>query len=522
MKKNSDMKKKHVIPFCLICFITYIFTSCDKDHFNFENLNSVDITGEWGIPLVKAQYSIEEILSQMNNEEYISQTEDGSLLFTYKIEKNEIIKAADFLSFDDIAIDETFYFSNTSLPGITVILPFNQELKFDTEQIMIQNAEIKSGLMTIDIENNIDQEYSIEITCPNIHNSLGQNFHILVTSLNTNSYHQTFDISDYSVAPEDSNGLVLNGEIYFVASSVSPIETYSVNSGVSISDFSVKSVYGKLAEYSININESVDFNLFSENYGGDLTIYNPTLKLYTKNSFIVNGLCQVDTAEFSGSGGISSLLATTPVIINIPISPLSYHEDEIEEISDIHINSTYDKFKFKGKATINPNGFDAGTIYIDENSTISLKLIVEIPFEFKVNEAFFRDTLDFTMDSIQDIDFIENATIRLAFTNTLPINLFTQVYFYDSVNNHIADSLLTGEQLLYGSFTGNPVTSNPMYIDISKEKFEKIMTTDKIILRFKINTGNNQVVFNASQYVKANMGLKIKYNTAGINLTDIQ
>ena len=515
------MKKKHLISLFLICFIAYSFVSCDKDNFNFENLNSVDVTGEWGIPLVKAQYSVEEILNQMNNEEYISQAADGSLLFTYKIEKNEIIKASDFLSFDDIAINETFHFNNPSVPGLTVSLPFSQELKFSNEQVTVQNAEIKSGLMTIDIENNIDQEYSIEITCSNIHNSLGQDFHILVTSLNTNSYHQTFDISDYSVAPEDSNGLILSGEIYFVTSSVSPVETYSVNSGVSISDFSVKSVYGKLAEYSININESVDFNLFSENYGGDLTIYNPTLKLYTKNSFIVNGSCQVDTAEFSGSGETSSLLATTPVIINIPISPLSYHEDEIEGISDIHINSTYDKFKFKGKATINPRGFDAGTIYIDENSTISLKLVVEIPFEFKVSEAFFRDTVDFAMDSIQNIDFIENATIRLAFTNTLPINLFAQVYFYDSVNNHIADSLLAREQLLYGSFTGNPVTSNPIYVDISKEKFEKILTTDKIILRFKVNTGNNQVVFNASQYVKAIIGLKIKYNTSGINLSDI-
>ncbi len=521
MKKNSAMKKTALLFIGLLSFIALSLVSCDKDNFNFDKLNSVEATGEWGIPLVNAQYSVEEILNQLNNEQYISTAEDGSILFSYKVEKNQIIKAADFLSFDDISLQRDFHFPNTSLPGTTVRLPFSQELQFESEQVLIQNAQIKSGILTIDVTNNIDQEYSLEITCPNIHNSLGQDFHIVVTSLNVNTYHQVFDISDYSVTPEDSNGLAIDGEIYFVTGSVSPIETYTVHSEISISDFSIKSLYGKLAEYSIDFSESVDFNLFSDNYGGDITIYNPKLKLYTLNSFLVTGRCQLDTAEFSGGGESSSLLATSPVMINIPISPLSFQEDEIEGISDIHIKTTYDKFKFSGKATINPTGFDAGTIYIDENSTISLKLLVEIPLEINIHDAFFRDTIDFKLDSIENIDIVESATIRLAFTNTLPINVNAQVLFYDSASNRVADSLLADEHLLYGSFNGYPATANPIYIEITKEKFEKILTTDKIILRLRINTGNNQVHLNASQYVKAAVGIKVKYNSSGINLSDL-
>lgn len=475
-----------------------------------------------GIPLLNAKYTIGELVHQFDSSGYMVIGSDGSLSFTYTYEKEKIIKASDFLKVDDQVFSNPYFINPNRIAHSTSIEHHNAPISFDNEFLKIVSANIKTGQIEINVTNNMEQDYYCILTTPNIKTAAGTN---LSLTFAPNQLHHTLDLANYSIIPGENNTGEFDVEVGVINNGVTPTtDHYDLNVTITITNFTIRSVYAKVAPYSIAFNESFDFDLSSDQYGGDLTIYNPKLFISTKNSFMIDGNIQIDTAAFSGEGLYSSIITNPPVNVIIPISPQTYQTDEVNAFSSITVNTNYNKVHVSGAAVLNPDGFDAGVIRIDEFSDISLKIRAEIPIDIKINNIFYTDTIEFNLtELIKDIptgniDFLDTIALRSTFESTLPINVYAQAYFLDTTSHTIIDSLFASPKLLYASFNNFPTPSVPQMIQISGSRIENIKACDKIIFRFSLDTENREVAFKASQYLKATLGLKAVFDYNQISI----
>lgn len=495
-----------------------ILGGCTKfdELFNFNNLDGLEGTSSWGIPIVNAKYTIGDLILQFDSSGFMQVAPDGSISLSYTFEKEQIIKASDFLKVDNQVFSTPYTINPNMISNSTSIENHQFPISFDNEFMKILSANIKTGTIVINITNNMEQQYYCKLTTPNIKTSSGENFSITFSPLLLN---HSIDLANYTIIPGESNTGEFNVEVGVINNGITPTtDHYDLNVTMTLNNFTIRSVYAKIAPYEIPFNESFDFDISSEDYGADITIYKPKLFISTKNSFLINGNIQIDTAAFSGDNLYSSIITNAPANINIPISPQNYQTNQVNAFGSINVNTNYNKVNVSGVAILNPNGFDAGVIRIDENSEISLKIKAEIPLDLKITNTFYADTIPFDLNELlkdipmADLTFIDTLAFRATFESTLPLNVYAQVLFLDTNTNTIVDSLFTNTKILYGSFNNSPVPSLPQMIHISGDRIENIKSCEKILLRFAIDTDNREVIFNAKQYLKAALGLKAVFN----------
>lgn len=519
------MKKQITIYLigAVVCFFS--FTGCTKfdDLFNFENISGVEGTSSWGAPIINATYTIDDIIQRFDSTGYIQVAQDGSLSFIYMVEKDKIIRSADFLKLDNKSFNSNFLINANTMSNSVSIEHHTAPIDFENAFLRILSANIKTGLLQINITNEMEQSYYCKLTTPNIKTATGQDFSITFSPSQTS---HTIDLSNYSLMPGDNNTGIFDVEVGVNNNGTPPAQAhYNLNVNISLTNISIKSVYAQFSSYPIPFNEIIDFDLSSTNYGGDLTIYNPKIYISTKNSFMMKGAIDIDTAAFSGDGVYSSIITNPPVTINVPISPNSYTTEQVDAFSSINLNTDYNKISISGVAILNPDGFDAGVIRIDENSEISLKLKAEIPLDLKITTLYYKDTLDFDLTQIlkdipiADFQFIDTLALRAYFESTIPVNAYGQVYFIDTTSQEIVDSLFSNTKIIYGSFSGYPSPTPAQMFYLTGDRIELIKNCNKVIFRFKLDTENKEVVLNKKHYLKAAIGLKavLNYNNLTLN-----
>lgn len=519
------MKKQILIYLAsaMICF--FCFTSCTKfdDLFNFENIDGIEGTSSWGAPIINAQYSIGDIIQRFDSTGFIHVANDGSLSFVYTLEKEKIIKAIDFLTVDDKVFNNSFIVNANAISNSVSIEHHTAPISFENELLRIHSATVKTGTIQISVTNDISQDYYCILSTPNIRTASGTNFSI---TFSPSQLNHTITLDNYTLFPGEDNTGIFDVEVGVHNDGTPPTNPQNnLTVNITISNVVIQSVYAQIAPYSISFNETIDFDLSSTNYGGDVTIYNPKLSISTRNSFMVNGEIDIDTAAFVGDGIYSSIITNAPVNISIPVSPITYQTEQINAFTNINLNTNYNKITLSGDAVLNPEGFDAGVIRVDENSEISLKLKAEIPLHLKISNLFYQDTLDFSLNDIledipmSDFQFIDTLALRAYFESTLPVNAFAQVYFMDSTTQTVVDSLFHNTRLIYGSFSGSPTPTPAQMFHITGDRIDLIKNCNKIIFRFKMDTENREVILRSNQFLKVALGLKavLNYNNITLN-----
>ncbi|MDD4847212.1 MAG: hypothetical protein PHR53_00365 [Bacteroidales bacterium] len=515
------MKKQIAILMGLIMILCVIhFLSCKKDRLNFKDLNSIEADGVWSLPLINTQYPISEVLSQFDREGYISTADDGTLKYVYELTQDNVVRASDLLKFDDVdQVDET-ELDNPSpgIVGASVTLEYNQQLSFASELVEVNSATVKTGLLDVQIAHDIDvDEYDVVISTTNIKTEDGVFFSKTLHSNQGLVIIFSINLENCTITLEPNNTIAFQYQFHFLSNG-DETPMFHVNTEIHLSNFSLKDASAKVAAYSMPLSVETPFNLFSTNFGGDITIFNPRLVLYTRNSFNVEGLLRVDVAEFTGDNCASSLLEIVPTLVNIPISPNEYIKDQIEEIEKIHFESLYNRFVASGMATLNPNGFSQGVISVYDTSTISVKVAAELPFQLKIDNAYYRDTTSFTLSDIKEVDHIEALDFRVALTNGIPLDVDAQIIAYDSITNTVVDSMFTEAEFLDGAYDGIPVERDPIFVHITNERIQNFLKANKLIMRFKIATEGHEVTFTSENFLGAVVGVSVTYSGADIEL----
>jgi len=518
------MKKSKIILVIGLLVTWFSFWGCTKfdEVLNFDHLNGIEGTSSWGVPVINAKYSIGDLLLKMDSSEFVRVETDGSLTLFYTFDKEKIIQASDFLTIGGQNFSGSYNLNPNHIPNSISVEQNSAPISFENDMLEIYSASLKSGSLQITVSHTITQDFLCTISTPNIKTSTGSNFTLTFTP---GELSRTIDLANYTFIPDANNSATFNIESRIINNGTPPTASqYLLNVAIQISEITFKSLYAKLNSYQIPFDESFDFDISSEQYGGDITVYHPKLTISALNSFMVKGRVDLDTAAFTGENMYASIISTSPVNINLPVSPTYYSDQIVNGFSNITLNTDYKKLKIKGNAVLNPDGFDAGVIRIDENSEISVKLRAEVPVDIKISNLYYRDTIPFNLTEIiekiptGDFQFIDTLALRTYFESTLPLNAGAQIYFVDTTNNTITDSLFTRTNILFGSFSGTPVPSPTQMYFITDDRLERIKKCGKLIFKVNLNTDNREVVFNVHQYLKASLGLKAVFNYQDITI----
>lgn len=501
--------------FSLFLLLFFLWNGCKKD-FDFDRLDNAEATGEWGIPLVNATYSIEDILSQLNENDYITQSPDGNIFLSYFFEENNLVTDSMILSFSNVSRNYEWQRNIYTPDGGSFSKDTIFLLKIPDDNMIVRSGVIMHGYLHLNTSKNIS---SVIVSCPSIKDASGNIF----TKEFSDNGQEKIDLRGYRIDFNyvDTNTLIFN--VVFEIEGQGGFHDYYVNINVSTDNLRLKEATGKIKAYNHSFIDHINIGQLTnnDNYGGSFTLYNPHIALHIKNSFnYLGGNVSVDGLYLAGHGSsISEVLANYPILIQI--SPGMDDELNLESISSVFFSSEFNQLNFKGEVTINPLGYDAGEVSIKENSSLDVKLNMALPFDMNVDDLFYHDIVNFSMDSVSMYDLIENITFQCILKNGLPISLNAQVYFYNSMQMRIIDSLFTPQLTLTGAYQEGIFTETTKAIEVDQKRVNRILAADKIIFRFRVNTDGKRVVIDAKNSVQVKLSMKLKYDTQNFPLSNL-
>lgn len=501
---NLTMKRKHILLLLFACLMTTY--SCHDKLFDFD-IQHIEADGDWGIPLFNGSFSVGELLDRLDSVRYLQVGEDGTLLFRVDEEIKNVVSLKDMLHIGDQTFDKTSAFKVPHLPdfGISGATRFS----LNTQDFFLKRVEFKTG--TLSLYFNIEESfpYSAELSSENILDGQGNP---IVLHLSDLQQQQIIDLSN-CIMETDAAGFVSFSASVLVGNSI-PLDTIHYSCHVETRNITIKNVVGMFRAIPFALDESAPIDIPQDLIQLDqVGVNNIHVRLFSRNNLCaINGI--LDELSFVRANGTIAPLLPAHIPFNSPLSS-EYILAAETHIPSVSFTSDVDSLRLKCHLTLNPNGFSAGDISINENTALDLKINAEIPTNISIDNAIFKDTMDNALHHLADtLDFvtIESLLLRIAFTNALPVDLIPYIAFYNSETGEVYVPDLNGLQI-HGSYDGQPVVQQAYLVEIRKENIATISAADKMILKFTANTQGHGVTVNSSQFIKANIGARIKYSS---------
>lgn len=518
----NSLKKSFYFLFSVLLLS---MTACDDNFLDFSRLESADVSGCWGIPVADVQYSIEDMLNKMEENDYLFVDADDVINLKYVMELEKLVTADQYLTFAGADIHGSTLVPLPELPDISDIPGFdisdildtlpaitfshNFTFSLENEYVVLKGAAIDSAILNIDLAFNLPVSGSVTISTSEILRPDNTPF-VWTFSVNDDTGTQTLDLSGCSIYTPNTDEIAfdLSAEVSLLDYNFQP--NLSIDIDLSLSEISLRELEGYLAAFSLPFEQSVDFDLNLNGLGGSIEVFEPQLILSSQNSFGIEGLCNMQVAALTGANHPAASFIPAATTITIPASN-AFFEQEVNLNSSIHIYPDYNKIELSGEAIINPQGFESGMIHIDKNSSISLKAEVIIPFKVDFNHFSFVDTLNMNWNALPNIDELQDITLRIAFENGLPFDLSGQLYFCDE-NYQIVDSAFSTPELLSACYWETPTICKPVFVTVSDmEELNRLIACPYMIFGAKVDS-DSQVSVQTSQTLRARISAKTNLN----------
>ena len=288
------MKNKSLL-IVLACFVM-AFVSCKKDHYNMDHLQGVDAEGEVLLPIGSASFTLMKLMQQFNMEGLITYLENGNLSYGFHYEDFGVVKGQELLRFKDLEYTERFSIENPFpfvLPqSFDTMFHFDQTLVFESDNIHVMEAEMKSGHFDFNMNSNIGLMQRIVLRSSDIKDAEG---HDLMLDFDFNSSDIQFDLDGLRFTTDTANTLDLSYDVYVrVQGLLEPELFFEVD--VQGSDLAIKEMSGYVDTYESRSRIDTTFNLFPGNVSGALEVHGARMRIIERNTFDLEARLDVDTA----------------------------------------------------------------------------------------------------------------------------------------------------------------------------------------------------------------------------------
>jgi hypothetical protein len=471
------MSRKPILLPMILLFFTASFISCVPDEFtkdyNFDLLWEPSYNG----PLAHGDFTLKDILEQMLDttelEQDIEIDEDSTNLY--------YVAYSDFVT--TVSADTWFKISNQYFPEVFFYrplidipaavlgnpgdtIPTTKTKYFDftyKHHERLDSIRLKQCMLNTDVWSSLHHSGYLVIHSDKVilDGEYYRDTIIISDATGTFENHTMRSIDGATIYLNnqeslDTSFLEFNFDLYIIhsGSDIKAGEEVLVN--MSFIDIKFKAAYGYLGNYDTLLadNDTLDFELFDYKFSGNVYFGDPRFNFYVDNS--IGTPLGIDIFDFSGQNktgqsteivfepGTNPFIAQGPDLSQIgeTVSTLLTINNTNSNIDEI-TNTNLSQIVFSLMALTGIEGPENRNHFIFDNSTADINYEVILPMDLRAEDFELEDTVDFDLSDIpEEGDEIEIDTfqIRLATTNTMPVEIYIQVVFVDSAYN-VIDSL---------------------------------------------------------------------------------
>ena len=492
-----------VMKFCKIILpvllAATLLASCKKDHYNVGHLQGVNAEGEVLLPLSSGSYTLQDLMQRFQIDSLIDWGASGDMTYNYYYEHFGAVSGEDLLRFKDWNYVEHFAIENPYQSGLP------QPVTFEADHIHVLAATLKSGRLEFNLESNVSQLGEVVVSSSDVKDAEGNDLYYVY---HPGSGENGLYLSGMKYATDEPNVLNINYEFHVMLGQLT-VPEIEIDAHVAATDLAFSEMTGYVDTYASDSRIDTVFSLFPDNISGSIEVEDALITLRERNSFSMAAQLAIDTALVWGESiAPYSIFSPLPLTIDLPFQP-SFTEVFCQPVSgwvDMHLGHALSSSVF----TVNPDGTD-DLITVYDTCSIDVRVDVTIPFSFNVNGMRYIDTVNMKLDEIEMPELVEKLTLEIEFQSTLPFELGGKFMLYDSETEHVTDILLDETSLIEASYDGQAMTSD-VIIEITDERVQNALQSDRIILCFDLDTDAHDVSLNAQQGLKFFSKAKVKYN----------
>lgn len=482
----SRFKKINPVKAIAVLLVAFLFTQCMHDEFQFDKLiTEVEVEAGFFSPLAYGSLTISDLTNDLDSTEGLQTYPDGLLYFSFTDSLLSYI-SEDILTVPDQDFFQYFIEADFSFPPLwdTTTLDRIESFPFSfSNDEQIDSIYLDAGTMTFTINSDFQHTGIIVITCPNIRlDGVPFSRTILIDNPDgTFSTNQQYPLDGYVVELVDSIGsmfLPVDFHVELYREGMNPVNIGDqIEIIATITNLDFEAVFGYIGNYELlSSTDSLELPVFENNFfEGTLEFENPQLNLIVQNSFGVP--VEASISRFTGfnSDGDSIPLnldaSANPILFEFP--SLAEYGQTKETIWSINgTNSSISDFLeflpssiyYNIAASSNPATADSSYNYVSDASRIDVNLELILPIWFNTNSLALMDTMELDMGDIgENSELIKQVNILLEVANGLPVDIEFQLYFTDSLYNHV-DTLFGPAQqpiVLAGQLDENDIVQYP-------------------------------------------------------------
>lgn len=553
MNKSFDQLIRSIL---IIGAFAFLFNSCVKKDFDFNNLADQQLTPEIAIPLVNSSFTIKDILVETDKNGNISI--DPATNFCTLIYKGNLfsVKGTDLINLMSQNFSSTYNLTSpdvtsvNALPvGSTYTIAYSNANNYTTSNgVKIDELTFKTGFLALTVNSLLKQKAVLLITIPNATKNsipLTQTVSVGASSGSVISSLVTIDLTGYKFdmtkGGTTTNVFDVNYSIVLTktASNSNAGESFSISQALSNQSFSL--IKGDIGQQSLSANiDTVAISIFKNVVpgGGDFRINYALVNFNIENSYGVP--IRINNLVLSPYGVGQTFPSNTvplpspgynPLDINAPTvvgnSAFTYPPQiggpTATTLNSI-INAKPKNFIYNVQTLSNPNGVPASGSrnFVTDQSQFKVDMELNMPLYGGAWDFLFVDTMTFDLGE-NNLDNVNTLTLRNFVNNGFPFDVAMNIDFVDSayvVKQTLNPNATYSDVIPSANInvsTGKVTSANQKTTDFTfnKTQLDNLKNVKYIILRAKGNTTNNgttDVKIYSDYKLDVKMGIKGEFN----------
>ena len=513
----------------LFIYTLFLLVSCVKD---LETIRTDNINSEWGVPLVKSKLTLADFLNDTSGAIHVNP--DGLISLIYEsddlvsVEAKERTKIPDQLDTDSVWFD----LPEHPAPPLPIVLEdtlyFTITFDLEEEGQRIDRLDLRNGTYHLTLRTNLQEDSAtILLIIPNfvnkfnneplqrsfnLSNSQGFNEIILEANINLSNYYVQFE-------NDPPNKIDILGYVNLVINDSGIASTNYVTLENRITNIDYTKYIGYIGRHTESYIDTIDLNIYNSSDFGNITFGPDCVDLTIDVQNEVGIPMKIAAEEFTAYHTVGSLHDSIEIDLFGPDSSnvfniLSPFCDDVNHAStEILLNKSniIDALDISpNKVYIKLNGiFNDGADSLISNcfrdtSDIIIRVKVELDLFGSISAFKVADTLDFSLESIENLNAIE---FRIEIINGFPINASTQVVFSDSDFQPLYSLFPAEEDIIVSALTGGApdykviqTTKKETIILIEGDAMESVLSATQIIFTSSFSTESNNLVKIYSDY----------------------
>jgi hypothetical protein len=526
------------VRFTALCAIagTVILSSCLE---GLDNLGKIDKTSFEPIidfPLVNSDFTMQEFLTGGKSKGKLSE-QNGVLVLTY----DDSLATPLGDSFFSIPDQQSPTLSITgpevsfSSPGTSVTVTKSLTFDFSTSSSeSLDSVWIKAGKLQLNLSSNFPANIQLNITIPSLkiqRTILHQNVTFNGPGNESPSIDLQNAVADLTAGGTTSNKLTLTVQATITDTGTPLNSTHKLTCDFAMDNLAFRALFGDLNTQNYQLKgDSINVDVFDNSFSGTVDFLAPAVDLTLVNSF---GLpIALDIHGVTAVKQDGSVIALSGNAVSAPLNPYLVSAPDYNHIgqsvaSAVSINSSNSNLSqlisslpryltHQLGVTLNPAG--ASRNFVLDDSRISVKVHLELPFYGKVSALTLSRTYDFNGLGIDDV---QQGSVVIKTSNELPLDAAVQAYFIDE-NGTTVDSLFTNPTIAKGAAVdGNGFTQGPAELSkavtLTQDRVDRINQAKHLVLVAILNTTNGGTIpvkFSATDEFQISIGVstRVKYS----------